>query len=222
MGGASSTPTTDVAKEEKSLEKKESASVAKQEKTVKDFAGPTSKVAPTQTNKSEPVASETTKISIDNDNYSDESATTAYQSKIDDASVVDEGKSSLALDGPSNNLTPSEFKQEDTSVIQLEENTSSTTPDESKNAAPDKSKKEDAPAIQVYEEPSFDTKVPDEVDPLSVSKIVSELEQTDKTDRGLKIKQTPSMAARKNEIKKGMPTPTATDIDNTLNGRMSL
>ena len=86
----------------------------------------------------------------------------------------------------------------------------------------DESKKEDAPVIQVDEEPSSGTKVSDEADPLPVSKISSEVEQTDKTYMGLKIKQTPSMDARKNVIKKGMPTPTASDIDNTLDGQMRL
>ena len=182
MGGASSTPTRDIAKEEKSIEKNETAPVPKQEKTGKAFPGPTSrnlpKAAPAQSNKSEPVASETTKTSIDNDNYSDKSATSATTA----------------------NST-------DTPAIQVDENTSSTTPDESKNAAADESKKEDAPVIHV-EELSSGTKVPNEADPLSVGNIASEVEQTDKADRGLKIKQTPSMDARKNEIKKGMPTPT--------------
>ena len=217
-----------MAKEEKSIERNESAPVpvAKQEKTGKAFFGPPSrkspKAAPAQSNKSEPVASVTTETSIDNDNYSGKSATAAYKSKINDASVVEKGKSSPALDEPNKNLTPDEFKQEDTPAIQVDENTSSTTPDESKNASADESKKEDVLVIQVDEEPSSGTKVPDEADPLSVSKITSEVEQTDKTYRGLKIKQTLSMDARKDEIKKGMPTPTATDIDNTLNGRMSL
>ena len=215
-----------MAKEEKSIEKNESAPVEKQEKPGKVFSGPTSrnlaKAASAQSNKSEPDASQTTKTSFDSDNYSDKSATTAYESKINDASVVEEGKSSPALDEPDKILTPDESKQEDTPVIQVDEKPSSTFPDESKNAADDESKKEDAPVIQVDEEPSSGTKVSDEADPLPVSKISSEVEQTDKTYMGLKIKQTPSMDARKNVIKKGMPTPTVSDIGNTLDGQMSL
>ena len=170
MGGASSAPTRDKAKEEKSIEKNESASVpvAKQEKTGKAVSGPASMTsrnlpmaAPAQSNKSEPVASKITKTSVYNDNYSDRSATAAYESKINGSSVVEEGKSSPALDEPNRNLTPDESKQEDTPAIQVDENESSATPDESKNAAAD---------------------------------------------------------ARKNEIKKGMSTLTASDVDNTPNG----
>ena len=212
MGGASS------------IEKNKSAPVPKQEKIGRAFSDIRNlpEAAPSQSNKSEPVASETIKTTIDNGNYSDKSATTASESEINDASVVEEGKSSPALDEPDKILTPDESKQEDTPVIQVDEKPSSTFPDESKNAADDESKKEDAPVIQVDEEPSSGTKVSDEADPLPVSKISSEVEQTDKTYMGLKIKQTPSMDARKNVIKKGMPTPTVSDIGNTLDGQMSL
>merc|ERR1719331_2285282 len=129
----------------------------------------------------------------------------------------DEPNNAAADDDEASSATPDEPNNA------AADEASSATPDEPNNAAADdESKKEDAPAIQVDEEASPGPQVPDEADPLSVSKLVSEVEQTDKGYKDLKIKQTPSMDARKNEIKKGIPTPTASDIDNILDGQMSL